>query len=81
VLRGDYQAPSVFRLDASSPDALLLATQFQLRARDVVFVSTYRLAQWNRVIAQILPTVNALWTTYDISSRVSETIRTGDLVQ
>jgi polysaccharide export outer membrane protein len=81
VLRGDYQAPSIFRLDASSPDALLLATQFQLRPRDVVFVSTYRLAQWNRVIAQILPTVNALWTTYDISSRVSETVRTGDLVQ
>jgi polysaccharide export outer membrane protein len=80
VIRGDYQAPSIYRLDASSPDALLLATQFQLRPRDVVFVSTYRLAQWNRVIAQILPSVTALWTTYDLGSRVTETVRTGDII-
>ena len=80
VIRGDYEAPNIYRLDASSPDALLLASQFQLRPRDVVFVSTYRLAQWNRVINQILPSVNALWTTYDLTTRVSETVRTGDLI-
>jgi polysaccharide export outer membrane protein len=80
VIRGEYEAPSVYRLDASSPDALLLAAQFQLRPRDVVFISTYKLAQWNRVISQILPSVNALWTTYDLTSRLSETVRTGDIV-
>jgi polysaccharide export outer membrane protein len=79
VIRGDYEAPSVFRLDASSPDAMLLASQFQLRPRDVVFVSTYRLAQWNRVISQILPSVTALWTTYDLGSRVTESIQTGEI--
>jgi polysaccharide biosynthesis/export protein len=61
VIRGDYAAPAIFHLDASSPDALLLATAFQLKPRDVVFVSTYRLTQWNRVMSQILPTVQILY--------------------
>lgn len=79
VIRGDYQAPSIYRLDASSADALLLAAQFQLRPRDVVFVSTHKLAQWNRVISQIMPTVQSLWTTYDLASRAATSIRTGEL--
>jgi polysaccharide export outer membrane protein len=69
VIRGDYGAPSIFRLDASSPDALLLATQFPLEPRDVVFVSTYDLTRWNRVIQQILPTVQTLWYNYDALNR------------
>ena len=77
VLRGDYDAPSVYRLDAASPDALLLATQFQLKPRDVVFITTYKLSQFNRVILQILPTVQSLWLTYDVAARASETLRTG----
>jgi polysaccharide export outer membrane protein len=34
VIRGDVNAPSIYRLDASSADALLLATQFQLRPKE-----------------------------------------------
>jgi polysaccharide export outer membrane protein len=79
VIRGDYDAPNIYRLDAGSPDAILLATQFRLRPRDVVFVSTYRLAQWNRVMQQILPTIDAIWRTYDLSSRISDSIQTGNL--
>jgi polysaccharide export outer membrane protein len=79
VLRGDYEAPSIYRLDASSPDALLLAAQFQLRPRDVVFVSTHKLSQWNRVIGQILPTVQGLWLTYDLAVRAETRIRTGEI--
>jgi polysaccharide export outer membrane protein len=69
VIRGDFSAPTIFRLDASSPDALLLATQFPLEPRDVVFVSTYDLTRWNRVILQILPTVQTLWYGYDALNR------------
>jgi len=79
VLRGDYQAPSIYRLDASSPDALLLASQFQLSPRDVVFVSTYALSQWSRVVSQILPTVQSLWMVYDLTYRTSTSVRTGTL--
>ena len=72
VIRGDYNAPDIFHLDASSPDALLLATAFQLKPRDVVFVSTYKLTQFNRVMSQILPTVQILYDaaiTADIAAR------------
>jgi polysaccharide export outer membrane protein len=64
VIRGDYRAPSIFRLDASSADALLLAKEFPLQPRDIVLVSTSDLTRWNRVMAQILPTVQVL---YDVA--------------
>lgn len=70
VIRGDLAAPEIFRLDASSADALLLATAFELKPRDVVFVSTYELTRWNRVINQIVPTVQTLFNaavTYEIA--------------
>ncbi|BDG02300.1 polysaccharide export protein [Anaeromyxobacter oryzae] len=71
VIRGDYESPHIFQLDASSPDALLLATQFPLRPRDVVFVSTYNLTRYNRVILQILPTIQGIWQTYDLVNRIT----------
>ncbi len=73
VIRGDYDAPSIYRLDASSADALLLATQFPLQPKDVVYVSTYELTRWNRVIGQIVPTVQALYDaaiTVDVAQRL-----------
>jgi len=69
VIRGSYDAPRIFHLDASSPDAILLASQFPLQPRDVVFVSTYGLTRFNRVMTQILPTIQAVWQTYDIVQR------------
>jgi polysaccharide export outer membrane protein len=66
VFRGQYDAPEIYHLDASSPDALLLAVQFQLEPRDVIFVSTYALGRFSRVVGQILPTVQALWETYNV---------------
>ena len=63
VFRGGPDRPRVFWLDARSPDAMLLATQFELRAQDVVYVATNGLSTWNRVISQILPTVQTLYET------------------
>jgi polysaccharide biosynthesis/export protein len=69
VFRGRYEAPRVYRLDASSADALLLAVQFQLEPHDVVFVSTYKLTSWNRVVLQLLPTIQGLWQSVDLANR------------
>jgi polysaccharide export outer membrane protein len=74
VLRGSYDAPQAFRLDASSADALLLAAQFQLEPLDVVFVAPYALTSWNRVVQQILPTVQGLWQTVDLANRSAQVI-------
>jgi polysaccharide export outer membrane protein len=69
VVRGAFDRPRVYRLDASSPDALLLAVQFPLKPADVVFVSASDLTRWNRVVSQVLPTIQTLWSLYDISYR------------
>jgi polysaccharide export outer membrane protein len=69
VIRGNFDQPTVYKLDARSPDALLLATQFQLQPHDVVFVSAHNLTRWNRIISQIQPTVQMLWQAVDIGNR------------
>ncbi|MDY7228114.1 polysaccharide export protein [Hyalangium rubrum] len=69
VIRGNFDRPTIYKLDAQSPDALLLATQFQLQPHDVVFVSPHNLTRWNRIISQIQPTVQLLWQTIDIGDR------------
>ncbi|MGH8414101.1 MAG: polysaccharide biosynthesis/export family protein [Gammaproteobacteria bacterium] len=63
VFRGAYEKPQVFWLNARSPDTMLLATRFELKPQDVVFVATSGLGAWNRVISQILPTVQTLYET------------------
>lgn len=63
VIRGEQNKPVVYQLNAESPDALLLATQFQLNPQDVIYVSSTSLTRWSRVMTQILPTIQGLWQT------------------
>ena len=59
VLRGDGAGggrPTIFHLNASAPDALLLADQFPLAARDVVYVDAAPVVRWARLVNNILPT-------------------------
>jgi len=69
VIRGRLERPHVFKLDASSADALLLAVNFQLEPLDVVYVTPYKLASWNRIVTQILPTIQGIWQTVDLANR------------
>lgn len=62
VLRQGVDKPVAYQLDARQPGALILATAFALQPLDVVFVSTSNLSRWNRVLTQLLPTVQTLWT-------------------
>lgn len=61
--------PEVFHLNASDPTALLLSTRFQLKPLDVVYVSTSGLTRWNRVLSQILPTVQGLFQFDNVINR------------
>lgn len=56
--------PVVYHLNASSAAALLLADEFQLHPRDIVYVSTNGFVRFNRVITQILPTISSIYQTH-----------------
>lgn len=62
VMRGTSGRPEIYHLDAQSPDALLLADQFALQPRDIVYVDAADIARWNRVITNITPTFELLNT-------------------
>ena len=49
----------IFALDMHKPSGLLLAGEFNLSPRDVVYVKATQFAQYNLVINQILPTLTA----------------------
>lgn len=60
--------PEIFRLDVESADALILAARFPLKPRDVVFVATNNLANFNRVLSQVVPLVNVIWQTWNMAA-------------
>jgi polysaccharide export outer membrane protein len=69
VIREGETKPQIYHLDAANPAALLLAEQFDLRARDVVFVDAVPVVRWSRVVSNILPTADFLRQTLNDTSR------------
>ena len=52
----------VYQLDANNAVSYILADQFKLEARDVVYVTAAPVTRWNRVVSQILPTLSGLYS-------------------
>jgi polysaccharide biosynthesis/export protein len=65
VIRNNGTKPQIYHLDAASPAAMLLGEQFDLRARDVVYVDAVGVVRWARVVNNILPTADFLRLTID----------------
>ncbi len=60
VIRGSQGvAPQVFHLDAHSPVSMVLANQFELQPKDVVYVDGNGLVRISRVLNLLLPAINA----------------------
>ena len=59
VIRGvknvEKTPAEIFQLDASSPTAFVLGSQFLVHPGDVVFVGAAGITRWNRYISQLLP--------------------------
>lgn len=59
--KGSNRIVDVFQLDAASPGMLVLADQFPLQPRDVVFVDAAHVTRFYRVVSQILPFASSLY--------------------
>lgn len=63
VIRGELSHPNIYWLNSRQPDGLLLAEHFNLLPGDILYVSSALATQWNRVINQLLPTIQTVWYT------------------
>lgn len=63
VIRGNIQHPTIYWLNAKTPDQLLLAEHFILKPGDILYVSSAAATRWNRIINQLLPSVQTIWYT------------------
>jgi len=59
VIRPGGDAPQVFHLDSRSPVSMLVANEFELQPKDVVYVDGSGLVRFNRVISLLMPLINA----------------------
>ncbi len=62
VLRGsqnsrEFASVTAWHLDARNAANLLLATRFELRPNDVIFVAEQPVTRWSRVVTQITPSL------------------------
>ena len=60
ILRGssnprDFAAIQAWNFDARNVATLVLATRFELRPNDIIFVAEQPVTRWNRVLSQITP--------------------------
>ena len=47
--------PRIFKSNMSSPTGYLLLGEFNLQAKDIVFIGTAGVTSWSRFINQVLP--------------------------
>lgn len=56
----EKEQAEIYHLDGASPTAFMLANDFQLKARDVVYIDAAPVVRWHRVIGNLLPSYDSL---------------------
>lgn len=58
---GQSHLVDIFQLDVKNATSYVLADQFELQPRDIVYVTAAPIARWNRVISNLMPTITGLY--------------------
>ncbi len=76
VIRGvenlDVEPAKIYQLEAESPTAMALASHFQVRPQDVVYVGPANVTRWNRFISQLVPSASIVGTGASAAKNWSE---------
>ena len=76
VIRGaenlEKQPVQVFQLDGESPVSFAVASHFDLKPQDIVYVGPAQVTRWNRLISQLLPSATILGTGAAAGNNLSE---------
>lgn len=71
TIEGEKYFIDVYQLNARDATAFILADEFQLNARDIVYVTAAPIARWNRILSQLMPTVQAIY----LGARANDELR------
>lgn len=59
--------PTVYQLPLASVHSMLLAEQFNIRPRDIIYVTATPSIRWNRVLTQLIPSLTLVNTVSNLS--------------
>ena len=63
----DDSIPTVYQLPLASVHSMLLAEQFSVRPRDIVYVTATPTIRWNRVLSQLIPSLTLVNTVSNLA--------------